>query len=279
MVPVAREPARLSGQGRRRRGRRRPNPAPGAWLPGSLEDGHNRLSERKWAMSAVSPESRRASANLPGSARDQQANGAAGPPGQTEGDGQDEAVPAAADFGPNEALVDELYQRYLNDPASVDRAWWNFFADYRPTSGGARLEQAAVEKPPAGPGTPTWPQAAATGQVTAAAPAAPPAPVAAPAAADPAAAPTVPPAPPAAAGEPKASSPAPAGLAPDTPAPGSPAPAGLAPGSPAPGGLAPASPAPASPAPGGRPRRPARGPRRTPNRSGFAAPARGRRPT
>ena len=129
-------------------------PAPGARLPGSLEDGHNRLSERKWAMSAVSPESRRASANLPGSARDQQANGAAGPPGQTEGDGQDEAVPAAAaDFGPNEALVDELYQRYLNDPASVDRAWWNFFADYRPTSGGARQEQAAVEKPPAGPGT------------------------------------------------------------------------------------------------------------------------------
>src|SRR5215469_11675801 len=38
------------------------------------------------------------------------------------------------DFGPNEWLVDELYQRYLNDPGSVDRAWWNFFADYRPAS-------------------------------------------------------------------------------------------------------------------------------------------------
>ena len=132
-------------------------------------------------MSAVSPEPRRASANLPGSARDQQANGAAGPPGQAEGDGQDEAVPAAAaaDFGPNEALVDELYQRSLNDPASVDRAWWNFFADYRPTSGGARQEQAAGEKPAAGPGAPTWPQAEATG-ITAAAPAAPPRPAAAP---------------------------------------------------------------------------------------------------
>jgi len=35
------------------------------------------------------------------------------------------------DFGPNEWLVDELYQRYLSDPGSVDRAWWNFFADYR----------------------------------------------------------------------------------------------------------------------------------------------------
>ncbi len=221
-------------------------------------------------MSAVSPEPRRASANLPGSARDQQANGAAGPPGQAEGDGQDEAVPAAAaaDFGPNEALVDELYQRYLNDPASVDRAWWNFFADYRPTSGGARQEQAAGEKPPAGPGAPTWPQAEATGQVTAAAPAAPPAPAAAPAAA-----PTAPPAPPAAAGEPKASSPAPASPAPGTPAPGSLAPASPAPGTPAPGSLAPASPAPGGPAPA------ARGLQRTPNRPGFAAPARGRRPT
>ena len=33
-----------------------------------------------------------------------------------------------ADFGPNEWLVDELYQRYQADPGSVDRAWWNFFA-------------------------------------------------------------------------------------------------------------------------------------------------------
>ncbi|MCO5973235.1 multifunctional oxoglutarate decarboxylase/oxoglutarate dehydrogenase thiamine pyrophosphate-binding subunit/dihydrolipoyllysine-residue succinyltransferase subunit [Actinoallomurus soli] len=36
------------------------------------------------------------------------------------------------DFGPNEWLVDELYQKYLEDPNSVDRAWWNFFADYQP---------------------------------------------------------------------------------------------------------------------------------------------------
>jgi 2-oxoglutarate dehydrogenase E1 component len=43
--------------------------------------------------------------------------------------------PPAADFGPNEWLVDELYLRYLNDPGSVDRAWWNFFADYRRESG------------------------------------------------------------------------------------------------------------------------------------------------
>ena len=38
-----------------------------------------------------------------------------------------------ADFGANEWLVEELYQRYLADPGSVDRAWWSFFADYQPT--------------------------------------------------------------------------------------------------------------------------------------------------
>ncbi len=52
-------------------------------------------------------------------------------------------ITPSADFGPNEWLVDELYQRYQADPSSVDRAWWNFFADYRPepTDGGARGQQ------------------------------------------------------------------------------------------------------------------------------------------
>jgi len=44
----------------------------------------------------------------------------------------DGTQPPGADFGPNEWLVDELYQRYQADPGSVDRAWWNFFADYQP---------------------------------------------------------------------------------------------------------------------------------------------------
>ncbi len=35
------------------------------------------------------------------------------------------------EFGTNEWLVDEIYQQYLKDPQSVDRAWWDFFADYR----------------------------------------------------------------------------------------------------------------------------------------------------
>src|SRR4051812_15378863 len=37
-----------------------------------------------------------------------------------------------ADFGPNEWIVDEMYQRYMADPASVDPAWHDFFADYKP---------------------------------------------------------------------------------------------------------------------------------------------------
>ncbi len=36
----------------------------------------------------------------------------------------------AADFGPNEWLVDELHQQYLQDKQAVDPAWWEFFADY-----------------------------------------------------------------------------------------------------------------------------------------------------
>src|SRR6202795_3663286 len=47
------------------------------------------------------------------------------------GSGPDPAA-GQADFGANEWLVEELYQRYLADPGSVDRAWWSFFADYKP---------------------------------------------------------------------------------------------------------------------------------------------------
>ncbi|NEA25925.1 2-oxoglutarate dehydrogenase E1 subunit family protein, partial [Actinomadura bangladeshensis] len=47
---------------------------------------------------------------------------------------QTSADPKITDFGANEWLVDELYQKYLEDPNSVDEAWWNFFADYQPDS-------------------------------------------------------------------------------------------------------------------------------------------------
>ncbi|GAA4893535.1 multifunctional oxoglutarate decarboxylase/oxoglutarate dehydrogenase thiamine pyrophosphate-binding subunit/dihydrolipoyllysine-residue succinyltransferase subunit [Streptomonospora salina] len=58
-----------------------------------------------------------------------------------------EASQPLTDFGPNEWLVEELYQKYLNDPNSVDKAWWNFFADYKsgaPQANGAGKGAAAT---------------------------------------------------------------------------------------------------------------------------------------
>ncbi|SDN45995.1 multifunctional oxoglutarate decarboxylase/oxoglutarate dehydrogenase thiamine pyrophosphate-binding subunit/dihydrolipoyllysine-residue succinyltransferase subunit [Allokutzneria albata] len=40
----------------------------------------------------------------------------------------------ASQFGPNEWLVEEMYEQFLNDPSSVDPAWHDFFADYKPTA-------------------------------------------------------------------------------------------------------------------------------------------------
>jgi 2-oxoglutarate decarboxylase len=55
---------------------------------------------------------------------------------------------SVAGFGTNEWLVEEMYQQYLADPSSVDQAWHEFFADYRPGSpvgGGDRV--APVQSP------------------------------------------------------------------------------------------------------------------------------------
>ncbi|MFF3256924.1 multifunctional oxoglutarate decarboxylase/oxoglutarate dehydrogenase thiamine pyrophosphate-binding subunit/dihydrolipoyllysine-residue succinyltransferase subunit [Actinacidiphila glaucinigra] len=116
---------------------------------------------------------------------------------RTETDGQGQGP--AAGFGPNEWLVDEIYQQYLQDPNSVDRAWWDFFADYKP---GADTGSAVASGQPQP------------------APAAPPAAPAAPAAA----APVAPPVTPAAAPAPAAQAPAPAPVASAAQAP-APAPA------------------------------------------------------
>ncbi|NAZ88166.1 2-oxoglutarate dehydrogenase E1 subunit family protein, partial [Kineococcus indalonis] len=48
-----------------------------------------------------------------------------------------------ATFGPNEWLVDELYEQYLKDKHSVDEAWWDFFADYTPADNPAGSTTAA----------------------------------------------------------------------------------------------------------------------------------------
>jgi 2-oxoglutarate dehydrogenase E1 component len=58
--------------------------------------------------------------------------------------------PLAA-FGPNEWLVDELYQQYLQDKESVDRAWWEFFEDYQP--GEARANGKATATGTSSPAT------------------------------------------------------------------------------------------------------------------------------
>ncbi|MEO6412380.1 MAG: 2-oxo acid dehydrogenase subunit E2, partial [Pedococcus sp.] len=89
-------------------------------------------------------------------------------------------------FGPNEWLVDELYEQYKNDKNSVDKAWWAFFADYQPTDGGAANGSGSN-----GTATPTPAAPAAPAPAPAAPAPAPPAPAAsaAPAAPAPAAAP------------------------------------------------------------------------------------------
>ena len=49
---------------------------------------------------------------------------------------QSEANPsspaASGNFGANEWIVEEMYERYRRDPTSVDAAWHDFFVDYRP---------------------------------------------------------------------------------------------------------------------------------------------------
>src|SRR5450755_2230741 len=99
-------------------------------------------------MSAVSSESPRAGADLAEAERNHSTD-AAVPDHPSDG------PPAAKDFGPNEWLVDELYQRYLADPGSVDMAWWSFFSDYQPPRGGApRSEGQSGVLSPARPAAP-----------------------------------------------------------------------------------------------------------------------------
>ena len=103
-------------------------------------------------MSAVSAEFPRAPANAAAPAH--RSGGSGQPPSSEQDTGEQDAEkqrgPSAkrtpgTDFGPNEWLVDELYQQYQADPGSVDRAWWNFFADYRPEPIDSRRPQAPTQ--------------------------------------------------------------------------------------------------------------------------------------
>src|SRR5262252_6799148 len=147
------------------------------------------IIRRKRAMSAVPPESPRASADP-----SEHTTEHSGPESQ--------AGVAGTDFGANEWLVDELYQRYLADPSSVAMEWWNFFADYQPPAGSSAQ---AATAPPRG--------------------------------ARPAPGPATPPAPAPVSPAPQAAGPAPSGAIPAAPAP-----AGAAPAAGAPAARAPAAP-------------------------------------
>ena len=48
-------------------------------------------------------------------------------------DGSTNSARRQADFGPNEWLVDEIYQQFVTDKLSVDPAWWEFFEGYSPS--------------------------------------------------------------------------------------------------------------------------------------------------
>jgi multifunctional 2-oxoglutarate metabolism enzyme len=104
-------------------------------------------------MSAVSEES--------------QQSGSSGQPASAPrpAGGSDPAA-SQANFGANEWLVEELYQRYLADPGSVDRAWWSFFADYTPALANGTGPQPVITGP--------RPTAAAPASAPPTAPAAPP---------------------------------------------------------------------------------------------------------
>src|SRR5580693_596215 len=94
------------------------------------------------------------------------------------GSAQSGSTQQRANFGANEWLVEELYQRYLADPGSVDRAWWSFFADYQPALANGTGPQPVISvaaPPPVAPVAPVAPPPVAPAPAPAPGPAAPPA--------------------------------------------------------------------------------------------------------
>jgi len=75
-------------------------------------------------------------------------------------------------FGPNEWLVDELYEAYKKDRTSVDKAWWEFFKDYEPGEAALGRDAAVKANHPGVEDTSAngGPTASATGAATAPSP-------------------------------------------------------------------------------------------------------------
>jgi 2-oxoglutarate dehydrogenase E1 component len=107
---------------------------------------------------------------------------------QLTGSGSEEQT--AAEFGANEWLVDEMYEKYVADPESVDRTWWPVLEQYHQAKtqngSGPAADASAPAAPaasaPAAPAAPEAPAApaASTAPEASAAPAAEPAPITAP---------------------------------------------------------------------------------------------------
>ncbi len=85
----------------------------------------------------------------------------------TQQNSQEKQENPLAGFGPNEWIVEDMYQRYLADPTSVDPAWHDFFADYKPVTpsdGGppapaaAPAAKAEAKADPARPSPPPRPE-------------------------------------------------------------------------------------------------------------------------
>ncbi|HET7327472.1 MAG TPA: 2-oxo acid dehydrogenase subunit E2, partial [Nocardioidaceae bacterium] len=60
-------------------------------------------------------------------------------------------------FGANEWLVDEMYERYRQDPSSVDKEWWDFFQDFTPDASGDAAGPSSTDNGRPGPGTESEP--------------------------------------------------------------------------------------------------------------------------
>jgi len=124
----------------------------------------------------------------------------------------DPHAPDLTDFGPNEWLVQEIYAQYLQDPSTVDPAWWDFFADYAGQANSGQTNSGQNGSNGAAPETVAPPTPASAEAAPSASPAAP-APVPASPAAPPSAAPAAKPA------GPKPAGPKPAGPKVETPLP------------------------------------------------------------
>ena len=60
-------------------------------------------------------------------------------------------VTSDTDFGPNEWLVDEMYDRFVKDPSSVDEAWQQLFKDRQAAGSNGQPSQPAAKAAPSPP--------------------------------------------------------------------------------------------------------------------------------